>query len=95
MKSQSILAYESILAYYISQKNLIGKPLRIRLDKIDGFISVYDGTTYLVLFGSRKYDSIYNKVRRLISVKSGITYIISPNYAKIKVDSYDSSLLSF
>ena len=26
----------------------------------------------------------------LISAKSGITYIISHNYAKIKVDSYDS-----
>ena len=25
------------------------KPLRIRLDKIDGFIKIYDGTRYLVL----------------------------------------------
>ena len=29
-------------------------------------------------------------VRYLISVKSGITYTISHNYATIKVDSYDS-----
>ena len=47
-------------------------------------------TIYLVLFGTEKYDSIYNRIRYLISAKSGITYIISHNYAKIKVDSYDS-----
>ena len=59
-------------------------PLRIRLDKIDGFIRVYDGTRYLVLFVSGKYDYIYNKIRYLISVKSGITDIISHDYAKNK-----------
>ena len=53
-------------------------------------IRIYDQTRYLVLFGSEKYDSIYNKIRYLISVKSCITCIISHNYAKIKVDSYDS-----
>ena len=64
--------------------------MRIRFNKIDGFIRVYDGTRYLVLFGSEKYDSFHNRIRYLISVKNGITYIISHNYAKIKVDSYDS-----
>ena len=59
-------------------------------DKIDGFIRFYDGTRYLALFGSEKYDSIYNRIRCLIIVKIGITYIISHNYATIKVDSYDS-----
>ena len=44
----------------------------------------------LLLFGSEKYDFIYNMIRYLISVKSGITYVISHNYAKIKVDSYNS-----
>ena len=39
-----------------------------------------------MLFGSEKCDSIYNKVRYLISVKSGFTYIISHTYAKVKVD---------
>ena len=29
----------------------------------------------------------------VISVKGGITYVISHNYAKIKVDSYDSLFL--
>ena len=27
------------------------KPLRIRFDEIDGFIKIYDGIRYLVLFG--------------------------------------------
>ena len=84
-------SYENILVYNISYKNLIdSKPFCIRFNKIDGFIRVYDGTRYLVLFGSEKYDPIYNSIRYLISVKSGITYIISHNYAKIKIDSYDS-----
>ena len=84
-------SYENILVYNISYKSLIdSKPLRIRFNKIDGFIRVYDKTRYLILFGSEKYDSIYNRIRYLISVKSGITYIISHNYAKIKLDSYHS-----
>ena len=41
---------QKILIYNISYK-----PLRIRLDKIDGFIKIYDGTRYLVLFGAEKY----------------------------------------
>ena len=64
----------------ISYKNL-RKPLRIRLDKIDRFIRVYDGTRYLVLFGSEEYDSIYNRILYRISVKCGITYVISHNKA--------------
>ena len=35
-------------------------------------------------------DSIYIKIRYLIGVKNGITNMISHNYAKIKLDSYDS-----
>ena len=51
--------WEKILASNISYKNLNGaKRLPIRFDKIDGLIRVYDGTRYLVLFGSEKYDSI-------------------------------------
>ena len=73
---------------------MIAKPLRVRFDKIDGFIRVYDGTRYLVLFGSEKYNSIYNKIRYLISVKGGITYVISHNYSKFKVDSDDSCSFS-
>ena len=64
--------------------------MRIRLDRIVRLIKVYDETSYLALFGSEKYDSIYNRIRYLISVKSDITYIISHNYTKIKVGSYTS-----
>ena len=69
------------------------KPLRIRFNKRDGFIKVYNITTYLVLFGAEKYDSIYNRIRYLIGAKSGITYVFSHNYARIKVSSYDSLTL--
>ena len=62
------------------------KPLRIMFDKIDGFIRVFDGTRYLVLFESKNYCFIYSRIRYLIGVKNGITYVISHNYAKIKGD---------
>ena len=66
-------SYENILFYDISYKTLIGaKPLCIRLDKVDRFIRVYDGTRYLVLFRPEKYDAIFNRIRYLISQKSGI-----------------------
>ena len=84
-------SHEDILIYDISYKPLIGpKPLPIRLDKVDGFLRIYDETKYLTLFGSEKYDAIYNRIRYRISIKSGITDICSHHYAKIKVDSDDS-----
>ena len=87
-------SFENILVYNISYKTLIGsKPLRITFNKIDGVIRVCDETRYLVLFGAEKYDFIefiYNRIRYLIEIKSGITYVISHDYAKIKIDSYDS-----
>ena len=85
-------SYENILVYNNSCKSLIdSKPLHIWFNKIDGFIRVYDGTRYVLLFGSEKNDFIYNRFRYHISVKNGITYVISHNYKKIKVDS-DNSL---
>ena len=69
------------------------KPSRIRFNNIDGLLRVYDGTRYLVLFRCEKYDSICNRIRYLISVKSDITYVISHNYAKIKVDLYSALTL--
>ena len=64
--------------------------MRIRFDKIDWFVRANYGIKYLVLFGSEKNDSIYNRIRYLTSVRSSIKYVTSHNYAKIKVDSYDS-----
>ena len=43
-----------------------------------------------MLFGSEQYDSIYDKIRYLITVKCGIAHIASHDYAKIKVNSHDS-----
>ena len=35
-----------------------------------------DGTRYLILFGTEKYDSIYNRTRYLTGIKNGITYVV-------------------
>ena len=79
------------MIYDISYKTLIGaKPLRIRFDKTHGFIRIYDWTKYLVLLGPEKYDAIYNRIRYVRSLKSGITDVFYHYYAKIKFDSYDS-----
>ena len=64
--------------------------MHIRFDKIDGFIKIYDGTRYLILFSSETDGAIYNRIRYLISLKSDITYVFSRYYAKIKVGFYDS-----
>ena len=70
-------SHENILIYDISYETLIGaKLLRIRFNKIDGFVRVYDGTRYFTLFGSEKYDTIYNRIRYLIEVKSDIIYVL-------------------
>ena len=67
---------KDILIFDILYENLIGaKPLRIRFDKIDGFIRIYDGTRYLRLFGSEKFDTIYNRIGYLTSLKNSITYV--------------------
>ena len=83
-------SHENILIYDISYVTLIdSKPLCIRFDKIDGFIRIYDGTRYLTLFGSGKY-AFYNRIRYLVSLKSGITYIFSHYFTKMSIDYYDS-----
>ena len=66
------------------------KPLRIRFNKKDGFIKIYDATRYLVLFGPERYDAIYDRIRYLVLEKSGITYSISHNLARTRIDSYNS-----
>ena len=56
-------SYRNILVYNISYKTLSdAKPFHIRFDQTDRFISVYDGTRYLVLFGSENYDFSYNRI---------------------------------
>ena len=66
------------------------KPLHIRFEKVDGFIKIYNETRYLVLFGPERHNAIYDRIRYLISDKSGITYCINHNLTKIRIDSYNS-----
>ena len=40
-------------------------------------------------FGSEKYDFICNRNTYPTGVKTGIGHVVSHNYAKIKVDSYN------
>ena len=55
--------YKNILDCNILYKTLIGaKPLGTRLNKVNWFIRIYDGTRYFVLFGGEKYF-IYNRIR--------------------------------
>ena len=83
-------SYENVLFYNISYKTLIvAKPICIRFNILHAFIRVYDGIRYLVLFDPEKYDSIYNRIRYFISQSNGLTYVVSHNYTRIKIDSYD------
>ena len=59
-------SHENVLIYDISYKTLIDPKLfRVIVDKIDGLIRMDDGTRYLTLFGSEKYDAIYDRIRIL------------------------------
>ena len=82
---------EMFLIYDSSNKILIGsKLLRIRFDKIDGFIRIYDFfRIYLVLLGPVEYDAIYNTIRLLLSIKVA-SQLFFNYYPKIKVDFCDS-----
>ena len=66
------------------------KTLRIRFDKIDGFIKSHDKIKYLVLFNYRYCDKICDKITYLISEESRTTDSINHNFARIRIDSYDS-----
>ena len=64
--------------------------MHIWFEKIDGFIKIHNGIRCLVLFASEKYNAIYNRIRYLVSKKSGITDSINNNFARIRIDSYNS-----
>ena len=61
------------------------KVLRIRFDKINRFIRVYDGTRYLVLFGSKKYDGCRIRYLIEVKVKSSITHVLLIIMQKLKL----------
>ena len=61
-------SYENVLIYIISSRTFISaEPLRIFV-KVDGFMRVYDGARYLVLFVPENY-AIYNRIIYLLSQK--------------------------
>ena len=64
--------------------------MRIWLEKIDGFIKIYDKISYLVLFALERYNAIDDRINYLISEKSGVTYNINHNFARIRIDSCNS-----
>ena len=61
--------------------------LRVKFDKIDGFIKIQDRIRYLVLFNYGWFDKICNRIKYHISEKSAITNSINHNFGKIKIDS--------
>ena len=65
--------------------------MRIRVTKLDGFIISLDGKIkHLVLFDYRLLDKISDKVKHIISKKSGITKSINYNFGRIRTDSHNS-----
>ena len=66
------------------------KPLRIRFDKIDGFIKIHIKIRFWVLFNYSYCDKIYDKIIYLISEENGITDSTTNNFWKIRIYSYDS-----
>ena len=79
--------YKNILIYDISYKTFISaKPLRIRFHEIDGFIKIYEGIRYLVLFGPGWYHAIYKWKSKSYKWKSGITDSINHYFARIRID---------
>ena len=84
--------HENISVYNISYKSPVGpKPLCLRFDKIGGFIISLDGKVQnLVFFDYDLSDKICDRIKCLITKKSGITNSINYNFGKIKIDSYNS-----
>ena len=81
-------SYKNLLIYNISYKTFMGeKPSRIWFNKIDGFIKIGNVVRYL---GLLKFNEVYERIKFLISEKSGITDSINYNFARIRIDSYDS-----
>ena len=64
------------MIYDVSYKSfIVAKPFSIIFDKVDSFIKDCGGTKYLVLQGSETFDAIFERIRYLIGLKSGISYV--------------------
>ena len=71
--------YENIPAYNISYKTPTDpKPLRIRFDKINGFITSFDGKIkHLILFDCELFNKICDKIKYLIIKKVVLQIVLS------------------
>ena len=65
----------------------------IRFDGIDGFLKIHDRIRYLVLLDYGWFDKICDKIKYLISRKCVHTGSINHNFARIRIDSYNSLLI--
>ena len=63
--------------------------MRIRFNKIDGFIKIHNNIRYLVLFNYGYCDKICDRIKYVISEWSGITDSINHNFGNIRIDSYN------
>ena len=81
--------FENISVYKISYKNpAVPKPLRIRFNKIDGFVISLDVKIKpLILFDYGLFNKICDKIKYVISKKSGIANSINHSFGKIRIDS--------
>ena len=80
--------YENVLTYDISYKTSTGENYCI----LGGYIKIeiHNKIRNLVLFDYSYCDEICKNIQYLISEKSGITDSINHNFARIRIDLYDS-----
>ena len=82
---------ENILVYDILYKTSIGvETVRIKFNKIEGFIKIHDKIRYLVLFNYSYCNKMCYEIKYLLIEKGGITDSINQNFARIRIDSDDS-----
>ena len=74
---------KSHILFDLNETLIHAKHLHITFDQVGGFIRGYDGSTYLILFYPEKYDSIFDRIRCTIVLKSRIRCAYSYNYAEL------------
>ena len=71
-------SHKHILIYNIPFKTLTdSKRLHVRFNKIDVIIKISERSEYLTLFGTKKYDAIYDEIRYLKYKKGHHIYYFS------------------
>ena len=89
-------SYKNVLIYKLLYKKFIdAKLFPIKFNKVDGLIKIYNGIRYLELSNSydtnyRVYNKIFDEINYLITEKIEDKYSINHNFARIKIDSFNS-----